>query len=280
MPAAGVVTAIVTLAALPAHACWDGGGALPRQQRALYAIARTESALDPQAVGRNRNGTRDIGLMQINSAWLPTLAAHGIGERDLFDPVHQHPRRRLDPRRQRPAPGYTWDAVGAWRRQSCLAPRLRRQGPPPPARRRRRRTRARHGVTRIHHTAATTEHRWSQPCPDRSPEHFLSPNHETPHHDSDPPQQHCRSDRPRPDARRRLGPGRHHRDRVPDDVYTTLLNWATGFLGKSIAIAAFILGAGIGIARSSPIPALAGVVFALFMVYVPTIIDSIMTAVI
>ena len=63
-------------------------------------------------------------------------------------------------------------------------------------------------------------------------------------------------------------------------MYTTLLNWVTGFLGKSIAIAAFILGAGIGIARSSPIPALAGVVFALFMVYVPTIIDSIMTAVI
>jgi conjugal transfer pilus assembly protein TraA len=63
-------------------------------------------------------------------------------------------------------------------------------------------------------------------------------------------------------------------------MYTTLLNWATGFLGKSIAIAAFILGAGIGIARSSPIPALVGVVFALFMVYVPTIIDTIMTAVI
>jgi conjugal transfer pilus assembly protein TraA len=61
-------------------------------------------------------------------------------------------------------------------------------------------------------------------------------------------------------------------------MYTTLLNWATGYLGKAIAIAAFILGAGIGVARSSPIPALVGVVFALFMVYVPTIIDSIMTA--
>lgn len=61
-------------------------------------------------------------------------------------------------------------------------------------------------------------------------------------------------------------------------MYTTLLNWITGFLGKSIAIAAFILGAGVGIARSSPIPALVGVVFALFMVYVPTIIDGIMTA--
>ena len=63
-------------------------------------------------------------------------------------------------------------------------------------------------------------------------------------------------------------------------MYTTLLNWATGFLGKSIALAAFILGAGVGIARSSPIPALVGIVFALFMVYVPNIIDSIMTAVI
>lgn len=63
-------------------------------------------------------------------------------------------------------------------------------------------------------------------------------------------------------------------------MYTTLLNWVNGFLGKSIAIAAFILGAGVGIARSSPIPALVGIVFALFMVYVPTIIDSIMTAVV
>jgi len=63
-------------------------------------------------------------------------------------------------------------------------------------------------------------------------------------------------------------------------MYTTLLGWISGFLGKSIAIAAFIIGAGVGIARSSPIPALIGVVFALFMVYVPNIIDSIMTAVI
>jgi conjugal transfer pilus assembly protein TraA len=61
-------------------------------------------------------------------------------------------------------------------------------------------------------------------------------------------------------------------------MYTTLLNWATGYLGKAIAVAAFILGSGLGVARSSPIPALVGVVFALFMVYVPNIINSIMTA--
>jgi len=63
-------------------------------------------------------------------------------------------------------------------------------------------------------------------------------------------------------------------------LYTTLLDWISGYLGKSIAIAGFIIGAGMGIARQNPVPALVGVVFALFMIYVPTIIDSIMTAVI
>lgn len=123
-PTAGLITAIVTLAALPAHACWDEAATRYRvSSELLYAIARTESALDPQAVGRNRNGTRDIGLMQINSAWLPTLAAHGIGERDLFDPctsIHVGAWilagnvQRL---------GYTWDAVGAY---NAVSPALRR----------------------------------------------------------------------------------------------------------------------------------------------------------
>ena len=52
----------------------------------LQAIAQHESGGRATAVNVNSNGTRDIGLMQINSSWLPTLARHGIGERDLFDP--------------------------------------------------------------------------------------------------------------------------------------------------------------------------------------------------
>ena len=73
---------------LPTYACWDDAALRYNVSGdLLYAIARTESGLNPQAIGRNTNGSRDIGLMQINSAWLPTLASHGIGDRDQFDLV-------------------------------------------------------------------------------------------------------------------------------------------------------------------------------------------------
>ena len=52
----------------------------------LQAIAQHESGGRATAVNVNPNGSRDIGLMQINSSWLPLLARHGIAERDLFDP--------------------------------------------------------------------------------------------------------------------------------------------------------------------------------------------------
>jgi soluble lytic murein transglycosylase-like protein len=118
MPAAGVVTAIALLAALPAQACWEAAAVRYGVSSELpYAIARTESALDPQAVGRNRNGTRDIGLMQINSAWLPTLAAHGIGERDLY----RHASLQSDGK----------NVVDRWRQISTVRFTVRSNGTPP-----------------------------------------------------------------------------------------------------------------------------------------------------
>lgn len=102
-------------AALPAQACWDDAAQRYQVSSALlYAIARTESGLNPQAVGRNGNGSRDIGLMQINSSWLPTLASHGINERDLFEPctnIHVGAWLLADSFSRR---GATWDAVGAY----------------------------------------------------------------------------------------------------------------------------------------------------------------------
>lgn len=63
-------------------------------------------------------------------------------------------------------------------------------------------------------------------------------------------------------------------------LYQTLYEWVTGYLGRAIAIASFIIGAGIGLARSSAIPALVGVVMALFMFYIPVVINNIVAAVI
>jgi soluble lytic murein transglycosylase-like protein len=119
--------ACITLAfcaALPAQACWDDAASRYQVSSALlYAIARTESGLDPQAIGRNRNGSHDIGLMQINSAWLPTLAAHGIDERALFEPCTNIQVGAWILAGKVARLGYTWDAVGAY---NAANPALRR----------------------------------------------------------------------------------------------------------------------------------------------------------
>lgn len=39
----------------------------------LWGIAKVESGFNPKAVNRNKNGSYDYGLMQINSIWKKTL---------------------------------------------------------------------------------------------------------------------------------------------------------------------------------------------------------------
>lgn len=90
----------------------------------LRAISHVESRGNTAALNSNRNGSYDIGHMQINSSWLPTLRQYGIDERQLWDPclntfigawVLADNIARL---------GFTWNAVGAY---NAASPALRRR---------------------------------------------------------------------------------------------------------------------------------------------------------
>lgn len=52
----------------------------------LKKIATIESSGNPDAIRINDNGTKDYGLMQINSIHLHRLSAWGINERNILNP--------------------------------------------------------------------------------------------------------------------------------------------------------------------------------------------------
>jgi len=68
-------------------ACWDEAARYHGLDPwLLYAVAYVESTHNPAVISRpNRNGTYDIGLMQINSIHLPRLARYGITQSTLMD---------------------------------------------------------------------------------------------------------------------------------------------------------------------------------------------------
>lgn len=114
------IVVLAMLAALPTWvlACWSEAAqryGVPAEL--LYAVARAESNLNPQAVNRShlqRTGSYDIGLMQINSGHLRTLARYGIKEADLYEPctnLHVGAWLLANNFARR---GMTWDAIGAY----------------------------------------------------------------------------------------------------------------------------------------------------------------------
>ncbi len=114
------MSALITIAlftATPAMAsCWtEAEHHFGIEARLLKAIAITESNMNPAATGKNTNGSRDIGLMQINSIHLPRLNKLGINERVLYEDtcisVMVGASVLADMMKQF---GYSWEAVGAY----------------------------------------------------------------------------------------------------------------------------------------------------------------------
>jgi hypothetical protein len=109
-----------------------GAGGATASIRGFSAIAKSSRA-QPRAVNRShehRTGSVDLGLMQINSRWLATLARYGITREGLLEPctsvmVGAWILADLFARH-----GTTWEAVGAYNaactqltREACTARR-------------------------------------------------------------------------------------------------------------------------------------------------------------
>ncbi|MDR5826003.1 lytic transglycosylase domain-containing protein [Caballeronia sp. LZ043] len=80
----------------------------------VRAIAQQESGMRANATNRNSDGSEDIGLMQINSSWLPKLSRFGISREHLFDAcVNAYVGTWILASNIRQF-GPTWKAVGAY----------------------------------------------------------------------------------------------------------------------------------------------------------------------
>ena len=114
------VAAILCSAMIPAFgqgldACFTSASArysVPKP--ILVAIASVESGMRPSAYRRNRNGTEDIGIMQINTSHLPKLKRWGVKKRDLWNPctnIMVGAWILADGIRRK---GWRWEAVGEY----------------------------------------------------------------------------------------------------------------------------------------------------------------------
>jgi soluble lytic murein transglycosylase-like protein len=80
----------------------------------LRAIACVESNFNAHAVNRNRNGSVDYGVMQINSSWLPELRKFGIEGDHLWDACTNIYVGAWVMAQKIQAFGYSWRAIGAY----------------------------------------------------------------------------------------------------------------------------------------------------------------------
>jgi len=97
------------------NGCWDRAGKIYGVDPwLLMAVAKVESNFNRNAININKNKSVDIGMMQINTIWLPTLNKYGITKQDLLHPctsifvgawIMAQNLRKF---------GYNYDGIGAY----------------------------------------------------------------------------------------------------------------------------------------------------------------------
>lgn len=115
-----LVAAHFLLFSLSSHAhCFEQAGARYGIAPVLLeAISTVESGGNPQARNLNRDGSEDLGHMQINSRWLGILSSYGIDRQKLLDPcLNTHVGAWILAQNIRQH-GYGWEAVGAYNARS------------------------------------------------------------------------------------------------------------------------------------------------------------------
>ena len=80
----------------------------------LRAIAKVESNFNPKAKNINKNGSVDIGIMQINSGWFPYLRKYGIKPEHLWIPCYNVLIGAMILRHCMSQYGNTWRAVDCY----------------------------------------------------------------------------------------------------------------------------------------------------------------------
>ena len=95
--------------------CWEEAAAFHNVDPwLLMSIAYVESRFNTNAVNRNKNGSYDTGMMQINNIWFPTLRKNGIDPSVLKDACASTYIGAWILSKNIKQYGYTWRAIGAY----------------------------------------------------------------------------------------------------------------------------------------------------------------------
>jgi soluble lytic murein transglycosylase-like protein len=108
---------VLATTAQAADFCFDEAGQeYGINPQILRAIAKVESNFQTRAVNRNRNGSYDFGIMQINSSWYFTLGKEWWSK--LGDPCSNIRGGAMILSMCMKKYGYNWQAIGCYNSQT------------------------------------------------------------------------------------------------------------------------------------------------------------------